>query len=274
MQLLLFSPQVSVANFYISRALRIYPVYWTLVAVTVLTQPASELWGLADHLFIKFLFLLNTITIFGHDVLTLLQYDPQTAHFSPLFAFTSPQPQYWVGYNLTVLGPAWSLSVELLFYAMAPFLLRLRTRRVSMLLLFSLCIKLYIASFGVYESFWIDAFFPAELVFFLSGAIAFRAYHSLSAQQQLSMVASKVVSSVAGLALVGGVLRYGHNTALITSHWFALFHRRRCYRTYAPLHLLHVAIQQYRPMARKSQLSHIPVPSHGHGSDDRAAAYS
>jgi peptidoglycan/LPS O-acetylase OafA/YrhL len=47
MQLLLFPSKVNVANFYISRALRIYPLYWTLTAVTFLTQASSDLWRLA-----------------------------------------------------------------------------------------------------------------------------------------------------------------------------------------------------------------------------------
>jgi peptidoglycan/LPS O-acetylase OafA/YrhL len=153
----------------------------------------------------------------------LVQYDPENGHFSPLFSFGTPKLGNWIGYNLAVLGQAWSLSIELLFYAMAPLLLKLRTRWLCLILLFSLCIKIYIASFGVYNTFWIDAFYPAELMFFLSGAVAFRIYHSLSGGGRWFLVSSRMVSGLAILGFLCAVAGYGKNTNLITSHWFTIY---------------------------------------------------
>lgn len=223
MQLLLSPPGVNVTNFYMSRALRIYPLYWTLTLATLLIQAPSELWQMADYHLIKLLYVLNVVSLFGHDILTLVQYDPVTAHFSPLLSLASPEAGHWMGYNLSVLGPAWSLSVELLFYAMAPLLLRLRTSWLCLVLVCSLCIKIVIASLGVYNSFWIDAFYPAELVFFLSGAVAFRIYQNMIARGEWPMAPSRTVSILACLGFCSALLVCGNNTQFITSHWFVIY---------------------------------------------------
>ena len=222
MQLLLAPENVNVGHFYISRAFRIYPLYWVLTAISFFAQPLSDLWHVPDHLVVKMLYIVNSVTLFGHDFLTLLQYDPAKHSFSPLLVYGSPVPGNWVGYNLTVLGQAWSLSVELLFYAMAPFLLKLRTSYLSALLLCSASIKAYIVSFGIYDTFWIDAFYPAELTFFILGALGFRVYNSRFSgdrHTRLSMVISGLAASGAVCLLAG----WGKNTAFITGHWFTIY---------------------------------------------------
>jgi peptidoglycan/LPS O-acetylase OafA/YrhL len=223
MQLLLAGPDVSIRNFYISRACRIFPLYWAFTAITFLAQAPSDLWQIADHMLVKAIYLVNTLTLIGHDAVTLVQYNPETRHFSPLLFLGNPAPGNWVGYNLTVLGQAWSLSVELLFYALAPLLLKFRTRWVCGILLGSASIKAYIASLGVYETFWIDAFFPAELMFFLSGALGFRVYKAVFAGNRTFALPSRVVNGIAITACVGATVIWGNDKALIDSHWFAIY---------------------------------------------------
>jgi len=74
---------------------------------------------------------------------------------------------------------AWSLSLEVVFYAVAPFLVRLRTRSLVSLVAASLAIKLWLY-FGPLSgvSFTIR-FFPAEFWLFGGGILAYRVHKAL-----------------------------------------------------------------------------------------------
>jgi peptidoglycan/LPS O-acetylase OafA/YrhL len=135
MQLLLRQP-VNVKNFYASRALRIFPAYWLFVAFD----------AAINHFHPTFWQAFTTIFIAGRDI-EALQGD------------------------LLPVGPGWSLAPEVYFYALAPFILCLNTRYLTLIGVVSGCILVVLASAMHWQAI---VLFPCDLSLFLLGALAYR----------------------------------------------------------------------------------------------------
>jgi peptidoglycan/LPS O-acetylase OafA/YrhL len=79
-------------------------------------------------------------------------------------------------YNLLIVPPAWSLSVEIYFYLLAPWIVRLRTPAIFALIAASLLCRAILAwQLGWQGDPWSYRFSPSELAFFLTGVLAYRA---------------------------------------------------------------------------------------------------
>lgn len=151
-----------ILSFYLNRSLRIYPVHLTILALyaaiyLVTNQPffllgdwPSEATGNHFHALFSNLFL------FGVELL------PMT------------DPANWQ----LVTGPIWSLSVELYFYLLAPFLVLQRLRWLLLLASVSFALRMVLATAGLAEVPWRYFFFPADMVFFLMGALSYRLSHT------------------------------------------------------------------------------------------------
>jgi peptidoglycan/LPS O-acetylase OafA/YrhL len=170
--------------FYSNRALRIYVPYLVvfigaLVAIVPLTfllgQPpgyAAPLIGaapkldLATWVFVAF----TSFAIVGQDLALWLGFD---GHLYVTGSFeTSP---IWVN-SLQLLPHAWSLSLELMFYAVAPFLLRRHIMVLVGIVAVSYAARVVASHFGLRGDPWSYRFFPFELAHFLAGAVAYRIY--------------------------------------------------------------------------------------------------
>ena len=78
------------------------------------------------------------------------------------------------------IPPAWSLPVEMAFYAVAPFLVRSRWRLLAGVLL-GLGIRVIVCkAFGSHDP-WRYRFFPAELGVFCAGGLAYHFYRAMQA---------------------------------------------------------------------------------------------
>lgn len=130
--------------FYRSRFIRIFSLYWPLLAVVVLIFPPDGRQDLLDHL--------SAVTIFGGDWLTALRHNP--------FPGT--------------LGPAWSIATELTFYAVAPFVLRSLGVTLA-LFAASLGLRFWLQGVEGLPLVWLYQFPPVALWCFLSGDLARRA---------------------------------------------------------------------------------------------------
>jgi peptidoglycan/LPS O-acetylase OafA/YrhL len=74
---------------------------------------------------------------------------------------------------------AWSLSLELYFYLIAPFIVRASLRRIIVLIVASLLLRLIaMGMFDLREDPWSYRFFPSELAFFLAGALVYRLHQT------------------------------------------------------------------------------------------------
>lgn len=162
----------SIGSFYLNRYLRLYPIYATVALLTVgafLVHPKNAFWNVfrgapfgADVLLV-----MSNVSLIGQD--WLLFADVRNHHL----AFTT---NAWETGALLFMGAiipqAWTLGVELSFYAIAPFVLP-RRGWIYALLAVSLVIRLLVFDAGLGHDFpWSYGFFPSELALFLLGSLS------------------------------------------------------------------------------------------------------
>jgi peptidoglycan/LPS O-acetylase OafA/YrhL len=171
-----------IGRFYCSRALRIFPLYYLFVILTLplaLTGNQVLISALAtgNH-WTQSLTVLANVLLFGQDAFRFLQIEMPSG---ALVLLTHLPAQRWIAANyLSILGQAWSLSIELSFYAIAPFILT-RSSRVlivvaALSLLVRLAVSIMIGPQGNPDFNW--AFFPSEIATFVLGSLAYRLYRA------------------------------------------------------------------------------------------------
>jgi peptidoglycan/LPS O-acetylase OafA/YrhL len=168
--------------FYTNRIVKIFVPYLAVLAVTVavclLSKAATgnalllENWftqaGVMTFATWAFAALTN-IFIVGQEWGFLLNYRAGSLFYS-LQAFSEPP----IGSQFTVIAPAWTISIELLFYIVAPFVVR-----CNILLIAALAYASYYCRFEAYHhGYYSEAtnyrFFPFELSLFLYGSLCYR----------------------------------------------------------------------------------------------------
>jgi peptidoglycan/LPS O-acetylase OafA/YrhL len=112
---------------------------------------------------------LTNILIIGQEWGFLLIYRAGSLFYS-LQAFTQPPMEF----QFTVIGPAWTLSIELLFYLIAPFIVRRHILLIAALAYISYGLRFGGYHLGYYSEATNYRFFPFELSLFLFGSICFR----------------------------------------------------------------------------------------------------
>jgi peptidoglycan/LPS O-acetylase OafA/YrhL len=170
-------------RFYLSRGLRIFVVYWTCLALTLVgsvfifrlkhSGPIA-IWdnhwkqlsvtSIAELIF-------SQIFLFGQDTILFLARTGDHFTFTTNFGASDPPL-----FRFMLLPQAWSLPIELSFYIIAPFIVRKSVWILSAVFGISLCARLVGAQFGLIGDPWSYRFFPFELAFFMAGALAYHLY--------------------------------------------------------------------------------------------------
>lgn len=160
-------------KFYLNRILRLYPIYYTvallsLVSAILINQKFFDLYRnipfSADALLI-----FSNLFLFGQDWVMF-----SGINNDQLVATSNFRMSDYLLHTGLLVPQAWTLGIELSFYALAPFVLRSK-KMIFTLLIFSLSIKGYLFNIGLGNSDpWNYRFFPAELSFFLLGALSNR----------------------------------------------------------------------------------------------------
>ncbi|MGE9009068.1 acyltransferase family protein [Leptospira interrogans] len=163
----------NLGTFYLSRYLRIWPVYILITALTLyffqwpaITSELPRLTNWSTYAFI----LLSNLTIFFQDWFVFLKFENGGLAFTPVFhTLHGPQP-YW----FEIVPQAWTLGVELTFYAIAPFVCRRWWGAVG-LLAFGIAVRMILAGhFGIsLNSAFLYRFAPAEMMLFGAGAVMY-----------------------------------------------------------------------------------------------------
>jgi peptidoglycan/LPS O-acetylase OafA/YrhL len=81
--------------------------------------------------------------------------------------------------SVVALNPVpqgWTIGLELLFYAMAPFVVRRSIWLIGSLCVLSLAFRLTLIALGFSGEPWNRALFPSELIYFLLGVLGYRLY--------------------------------------------------------------------------------------------------
>jgi peptidoglycan/LPS O-acetylase OafA/YrhL len=194
--------------FYSNRALRIYSTYWLFLLAALFMQLAGHVtvhhsvfdaWrqnaaglGPVGSWFL----VLSNILILGQDLTLFLSLDVHGLHWTTSFWHSAPIVPIFM-----VIAPAWSLSLELAFYAVAPWILRGRTRWLVTLIVLSLMIRFLLWQAGLRTDPWSYRFFPNELAMFLSGCLSYRQIY-LRLRHRLPSLASKLFASAVFPAII------------------------------------------------------------------------
>jgi peptidoglycan/LPS O-acetylase OafA/YrhL len=173
--------------FITNRLLKIYPLYFSVLILSVLVCliigftsadhdiPVFNLYEATKPDGFTWAYLITTnIIVWGQDIVMFMGISPQNGALYLTGNFWNTSPAL---YNFLFIPQGWSLALELTFYLCAPFLLRKRTSWILMVVMLSLLIRIVIYySLNLQNDPWTYRFFPCELMFFLLGAISYRIY--------------------------------------------------------------------------------------------------
>lgn len=170
-------------RFYLNRALRLYPTQWVLLVIYGVLYAASGtpsfLLGDAHEPILRWVYaMFSNMFFLGAEVLPFLNKDN--------WSF--------------VIGPIWSLSIEMYFYLLAPFIVGRSLRAILGLCGFALIFRLTLYVSEVPMLPWRYFFFPADLVFFLMGSASYHLYAFLNGRR-----GTKWIGVGAGILLLGCV---------------------------------------------------------------------
>jgi peptidoglycan/LPS O-acetylase OafA/YrhL len=173
-----------------NRLLRLYPLYFLILFATILITVAGlyikpeASSALTHYQAFGDSFTPGTWTYFGLVNVLLLGMESSlflgidtagTLFFTESFAGTSPKV-----HSFLFVPQAWSISIELLFYSIAPFIAR-RLKLLGVLFLVSSLIALSLAMSDLPTDPWNYRFFPSQLMYFIIGSIGYFVYRKIKA---------------------------------------------------------------------------------------------
>jgi peptidoglycan/LPS O-acetylase OafA/YrhL len=200
-------------DFISNRFLRIFPSYFLVLLSTILLILVfawhygrsigpyilwSQNWAQFDWS-TKFFLVLSHLGLFGQDAYPFLGLNGQGGlRFDPNW-----QANHNGFFYFPLIPQAWSLSLELYFYLVAPFLVRRSVPMLAMMIAASLTVRYVLALWlGWKGDPWLYRFFPSELALFLCGAAAYRVYRvvrdgRMRAQNWIGLGATGVATGAA-----------------------------------------------------------------------------
>jgi peptidoglycan/LPS O-acetylase OafA/YrhL len=197
-------------DFYLSRWLRLYPTYAAVALLSLASEVLKD--GKWFDLYrqipasAEVLLVFSNLFLFGQDWVLFSAVHNGTLEFSTNFTDTD----YRLHRGLLV-PQAWTIGIELSFYAIAPFIL-LRRRLLFSLLIASLALRVALVAGGLgLKDPWTYRFFPTELALFIFGAVSHQIVlpyirAKFSDAQRMSRVARRVtwflIVLAAGYALL------------------------------------------------------------------------
>jgi peptidoglycan/LPS O-acetylase OafA/YrhL len=171
-------------DFLTNRLLRIYPTYWTVLLVTGAlmyvgtfpeqTRPFVRLYEASFNnwsgLWALLVVALSNTSLLFQDVFMFLSVRDDLQ-----FRFTSDfNREANPAWHFLLVPQAWTVSLELVFYALAPYLVRRRSFVLWVLVLLSVSIRLSLLSVGLGFDPWTYRFLPSEIAFFILGILSYR----------------------------------------------------------------------------------------------------
>jgi peptidoglycan/LPS O-acetylase OafA/YrhL len=176
-----------------NRLLRLWPAYAVVLALSLVAVSNWKLIGALDWSAIVF-FAASQALIVGQDLYLFLFVDGDrlafTAHIAevskPLYSF-APIPQ------------AWSLSPEICFYLVAPFIVRRGPKPIAAIIAASLVLRMALQwAFGFSGNPWSFRFFPSEIALFLAGSLGYYVYAATDEAQrrQAKMLLTAVAAAL------------------------------------------------------------------------------
>jgi peptidoglycan/LPS O-acetylase OafA/YrhL len=161
----------SAKNFYVNRALRLYPIYFIVSGLILIRSVLFP--ELRDELFsYPFMALIigafANATFFGSDWLMFLRLNDGHLSFGNFNESDSP---LW---HMLLIPQAWSLGIEITFYLIAPLLCRVSTKKLIGFQALLFVVRGCAFVLGLNFDPWTYRFFPFELPLFILGILLYR----------------------------------------------------------------------------------------------------
>ncbi len=180
-----YDPRRDIAVFYSNRLLRIYSIYLVCLLISLAAYIAIYAAGQGGWLAYvianigridglgRLWLAFTSIAIVGQESTLFLELKDGALAFTP----NGPggETPVWV---FMPIPQAWSISLELMFYALVPFLIRNKTNVLIGIVAAALVARVAVYAAGYDHDPWLSRFFPFELALFVLGMIARRIYDS------------------------------------------------------------------------------------------------
>lgn len=175
--------------FYTNRFLRLFPLYWVVLFLSLLLSlvfkfglhtalllgPWQTWLGKLTPTALATLAAAN-LTIFGQDILFFSHITDAGSLTLSADALYRATPAWF----FLLIPQAWTVSLELVFYAVAPWLVRQKTGLLAVLAGTSFALRALVYLADLPFDPWKQRFFPVECGFFLLGILAYRLYAALA----------------------------------------------------------------------------------------------
>lgn len=175
MALILNGKYASYRSFIVNRFLKIFPAYWVMLILCLIFAPKMKVDGLSWTL--SFYYFFTNLLILGSNFTAILV---QQAGQVMVSALSVPLEIQTKAPSYLYLPIIWSLSVEIAFYFIAPFVLTQKYFRWKMLGLFlvSFLVNFFLIMEHAWRPPWNYNFLLPTLYLFMFGALGWRLYHS------------------------------------------------------------------------------------------------
>jgi peptidoglycan/LPS O-acetylase OafA/YrhL len=199
--------------FYLSRACRLYPTYLLIQAAVViwfgLDGTANVYLSRPDLPVPAFLGLVfMNVFIVGQDFFQLIISSVYHEEANPITqAVIAATPIDFFQGIWMLINPAWSLAMEILFYAVAPFIVR-SVRRLTLCLAISLALRFFLI-FGLHgfsSTIWGYKFFPCTICMFCLGSLSYHLYPRLADSRMARRAGAAISVAFAAFALISMLL--------------------------------------------------------------------
>lgn len=169
--------------FYKNRFLKLFPIYWTILILTIslffVSYLALNKGGVIEDIinnfgnlgFFSVYLLFSNIFLIGEDLLMFLGFNGDSIIFTKSFSDTD------IPFHKFIIVPqSWTLSLEIMFYLIAPFIARRSIKLLMSLFFISIFIKIGLWNIGFINDPWSYRFILSELSFFFIGMIMYKVY--------------------------------------------------------------------------------------------------
>jgi len=193
-----------------NRFLRLYPIYWVVLLMTVGLSLLTGIWTHGEY-WLKFQPFVNhyqdlsissfmyllfaNIFLVGQDWIMFMGLNTANGQFFFTTNFWETEPQLW---SFLFVSQAWTIGVEITFYLIAPFLVRRKPLVIIGIILLSLFIRLILVNKGLDQDPWSYRFFPNEILFFMLGNLSYRMYKKI----ELATINTRYLSGVLGFLIL------------------------------------------------------------------------
>jgi peptidoglycan/LPS O-acetylase OafA/YrhL len=183
MAIILSSDRYTTKDFYFSRFFRLFPLYWAVLGFALCYYGIAYSSGIETTIFTfvqgaaigpvwaAYLVVTN-LFILGSDL---------TWFFPDVFG--SQHSVY------LLIPPVWTLSLELMFYALCPLLVSARSRTLWLIVLVAFAARAIGYSLGLDDNPWHSRFFGFEIAYFVLGILAYRDGPQLRGPWTLALIA-------------------------------------------------------------------------------------